>query len=321
MNGRYESFDQGRVRLRPLSQRINDLTGNFILPLQDLPDRCFDSAFDSMASAMIDARAKGNNTIFLCGGHVIRSGVQRYLIDLMQRGFVNGIAVNGSVAIHDFEIALQGETTESVAKYIQEGQFGLWEETGRINSILKEGATDGLGFGESLGRELAQGVYPHKDVSLFAAAWNCGVPVTVHIGVGYDIIHAHPSFDGAVSGAASHRDFLIFAKLLEKLACVCTFGSAVMAPEVFLKALSMVRNVAFQDGRQLPGFRSMVCDLLEIPQNCMHEAPKSDPRYYFRPWKTLLTRTVAGGGQSHYVQGKHADTIPALWQAVQNRMK
>lgn len=321
MNGRYETFDQSRVRLRSLSQRINDLSGNFILPLQSLPERPVDSALASIASAMIDARQNGNNTVFLCGGHVVRSGVQHYLIDLMQRGFVSAIAVNGSVAIHDFEIALQGATTESVAKYIQEGQFGLWEETGRINSILKEGATDGLGFGESLGRELALGKYPHKDVSLFAAAWNCGVPVTVHIGIGYDIIHAHPSFDGAVSGAASHRDFLIFAKQLEKLACACTFGSAVMAPEVFLKALSMVRNVALQEGRQLPGFSSLVCDLIEIPQNCMQEAPKSDPRYYFRPWKTLLTRTVADGGQSYYVQGKHAETIPALWQAIHNRMK
>lgn len=317
MNGRYAAFCAERVRLRPLLDRINDLEGNFILPLraQSETQQPY-AALNHVASSMHCARTNGRNTLFMCGGHVVRSGVQRYLIDLMQRGYIQGIAVNGSVAIHDFEIALQGATTESVAKYIQEGQFGLWEETGHINAVLREGVADGLGFGEALGRELAEGEYPHKNVSLFAAAWRCAVPVTVHVGIGYDIIHAHPTFDGSITGAASHRDFLIFAKLLEKLSCICTFGSAVMAPEIFLKALSMVRNVAAQDGKELSSFSSLVCDLLDIPQDCAREASKADPRYYFRPWKTLLTRTVAGGGQSYYVQGKHADTIPALWQAI-----
>lgn len=316
MTGRYRTFDVARVRLRPLAHRINDLAGDFILPL-DTPAPLFSApALRHMGAAMLQARATGKNTVFLCGGHVVRSGVQRYLIDLMRRGLIQGIAVNGSVAIHDFEIALQGATTESVARYIREGQFGLWEETGHINHIVREGVQDGLGFGESLGRELAEGPYPHKDVSLFAAAWRLGVPVTVHVGIGYDIIHAHPSFDGAATGAATHRDFLIFAALLENSACVCSFGSAVMAPEVFLKALAMVRNVALQERSDFSRFTTLVCDLQDIPDNCMSEAPKSDPRYYFRPWKTLLSRTVADGGQSYYVQGRHSETIPVLYHAI-----
>lgn len=316
MSGRYEAFCVENVHLCALKERVNDLCGNFILPLAAPTCTQHSEIMTHMAATMHAARATGHNTIFICGGHVVRSGVQRYLIDLMRRGFIQGLAVNGSVAIHDFEIALQGATTESVAKYIQEGQFGLWEETGHINAILREGVAEGLGFGETLGKEIANGDYPHKDVSLFATAWQCAVPVTVHVGIGYDIIHAHPSFDGAVTGAASHRDFLIFAQLLKKLACVCTFGSAVMAPEVFLKALSMVRNVAAQQEQELTPFTSLVCDLLDLPHDCSHEASKTDPRYYFRPWKTLLSRTVAGGGKSFYVQGKHADTIPALWQAI-----
>ena len=136
------------------------------------------------------------------------------------------------------------------------------------------------------------------------------------MGIGYDIIHAHPNCDGAAVGAASYRDFLIFAALLQKLGCVCSFGSAVMAPEVFLKALSMVRNVARGEGREPEPFTSLVCDILTLPEDTAKEAAKDDPRYYFRPWKTLLTRTVAGSGQSFYVRGRHHETVPALWSAL-----
>lgn len=315
MNGRYPAFDTGRLRLKPLAARVNDLSGDFVLPMI-LPEAAPHPSLVHAAEALLDARRHGGTNIFMLGGHVVRSGVQRYLVDLLERGLIHGIAVNGSVAIHDFEIALQGATTESVARYIQEGQFGLWSETGRINDIVRLGSAEGLGFGEALGRAIAEGEYPCKHLSLFAAAWRCHVPVTVHVGVGYDIIHAHPNYDGAATGAASYKDFLIFAALLEKLRCVCTFGSAVMAPEVFLKALAMVRNAARTEGRPLAPFTSLVCDLLDLPETTLREPEKSDPRYFFRPWKTLLSRTVAGGGNSYYVRGAHATTIPSLWGAL-----
>jgi hypothetical protein len=135
------------------------------------------------------------------------------------------------------------------------------------------------------------------------------------VSIGCDIIHEHPNFDGAATGVATYKDFLIFTQMVSGLegGVICTFGSAVTAPEVFLKALAMARNVALQEGKSISRFTSLVCDLQDIPSNAVHEASKSDPRYYFRPWKTLLSRAVAEGGQSCYVRGRHSETIPWLW--------
>jgi hypothetical protein len=206
-----------------------------------------------------------------------------------------------------------------VARYIQEGQFGLWEETGRLNDVIALAAREDRGLGEALGREIVEGAYSHKDISVLAAAWRLGIPFTIHVGIGHDIIHEHPNCDGAALGAASYRDFLIFVKVLERLehGVVMNFGSAIMAPEVFLKALAMVRNVAVQRGRKVSDFTTLVCDLHDLPSNYRHEAAKSSPSYYFRPWKTMLVRTVADGGTSYYVKGHHADTIAQLWTASQ----
>jgi hypothetical protein len=255
----------------------------------------------------------------MAGGHVVRSGVQRHIIDLLEKGYISCIAMNGSVMIHDFEFSLIGSTTESVARYIRDGQFGLWQETGRINDIVNSAYAAGdAGMGSSVGRAIYEGDFPYKDLSILAACYRLNIPATVHIGIGYDIIHEHPNFDGAASGAASYRDFLLFAGMLEKLegGVVMSFGSAVMGPEVYLKALSMARNVAFQEGREIRHFTTLVCDLYPLPDDLAKEACKDDPAYYFRPWKTMLLRTVADGGESYYVRGRHADTIPALWTAL-----
>ncbi len=273
-----------------------------------------------MAQRIREARERGAEVILMMGAHVLRSGVQRYLIDLMERGLITAVAGNGACAIHDYELALIGATTESVARYIQEGQFGLWEETGRLNDMIARAASEGLGLGEALGQEIAEGDYPRKDISVLAAAWRLGIPFTVHVGIGYDIIHEHPNCDGAALGAASYRDFLIFAKVVERLehGVVMNFGSAIMSPEVFLKALAMVRNVAAQKGGKVSEFTTLVCDLHDLPCDYRHEAAKSSPSYYFRPWKTMLVRTVADGGTSYYVKGHHADTVAQLWTAVQD---
>ncbi|MDL2316306.1 hypothetical protein LJC59_04420 [Desulfovibrio sp. OttesenSCG-928-A18] len=317
MSARYPAFDPSGLVLRPLAERDDDLREGFVLPLRAYTGHIA-PAIAAAADAMTRARTRGANTLFLCGAHVLRAGVQRYLFDMMHKGFVQGIAVNGAMAVHDYELALRGTTTESVARYIKDGRFGMWRETGQINEIVNAGAARGEGFGEALGKELAEGAYVHKELSLFARAWELGIPVTVHVSIGYDIIHAHPNFDGGATGTASHRDFLIFAALLDKLerGVLCSFGSAVMAPEVFLKALSMVRNAALAQGRSINHFTSLVCDLLDIPEQAGAEAPKNDPRYYFRPWKTLLSRTVAGGGRSWYCRARHEESFPQLWQAL-----
>lgn len=318
-------FDRKKLKLKPLSKRENDLDVSIIKKIDILENHVLTKEAIAAAKDIIQARKKKSSVIFMLGGHVIRSGVQRYLIDLMKRGYISNIAVNGSVMIHDFELALIGATTESVAKYIKEGQFGLWEETGRINDIINDAFSrdSNIGMGEAVGREIFNGKYPYKDVSIFAAAYQLEIPITVHVGIGYDIIHEHPNCRGDATGALSYNDFLKFASVVSNLenGVVLNFGSAVMAPEVFLKALSMARNIARQKKKSIKHFTAVVCDLHSLPKNYRCEPRKNDESYYFRPWKTMLVRTVADGGKSYYLNGKHSDTIPDIWQAINREEK
>jgi hypothetical protein len=187
-----------------------------------------------------------------------------------------------------------------------------------MNDAITRGVRDKMGLGESVGRAIAEGFFPYKHASVLAAAYRLKVPVTVHIGVGYDIIHEHPNADGGVLGRASYTDFLVFAEHIRKLegGIVLNFGTAVMGPEVYLKALAMARNVAHQKGERIAKFTTAVFDLLPLGDDYHTQAPKSDPRYYYRPWKTILVRTVADGGESFYVPGDHKDTVPAVWGAA-----
>jgi hypothetical protein len=207
-----------------------------------------------------------------------------------------------------------------VARYIAEGQFGLWTETGELNHWIAGAAREGEGLGEYAGRRIAESGFPHADLSVAAAAWRHGVPFTVHCGIGYDIVHEHPNCDGAALGAASYNDFLIFASVVEGLegCLLMNFGSAIMGPEIFLKALAMARNVAHQQGRWIRRFTTAVFDMVPIQGDYRKELPKTDPGYYFRPHKTLLVRTVADGGESFYFQGDHRATFPALRRSYLN---
>jgi hypothetical protein len=316
----YPTFDRSRLRIRPLSERRHDLDLSTILPL-DAPLPPWDHpAMPLLGRRLAEARRTGSARILLMGAHVLRAGVSRYLIDLLERGFVNHLAMNGAGPIHDWEFALIGATTESVAHYVRTGEFGLWRETGQMNDVIRDGARAGLGLGEALGRAILDGPFPHKDVSVLAAAVRLGVPVTVHVGVGYDILHEHPNCDGAALGQTSYQDFLVFAESVTRLegGVVLNFGSAVMGPEVYLKALAMARNVAHQEGRQIRQFTTAVFDLIPLEGDTRQQAPKSDPRYYYRPWKTILVRTVADGGESFYVQGDHRVTVPHLHRAALN---
>lgn len=316
MENTYPEFDCSRLTLLPLSERKHNMDVTAVRELKS--HKSVHPSFRRLSETIRHARDNGASVIMMMGAHVLRSGLQKYLIDLMEKGFISCIAVNGAAAIHDFELALIGATTESVAHYIKNGQFGLWTETGKINDVVKEGCKNHMGLGEAVGREILAGDYPFKHISVFAAGARLGIPVTVHVGIGYDIIHPFPNFDGAAFGAASHRDFLRFAHVMESLenGAVMNFGSAVMAPEVYLKALSMVRNVAAREGKTITRFTTLVCDLVSLPGDFHTEAGINEPGYYFRPWKTMLVRTVADGGESHYVQGPHKETLPQLWTAL-----
>jgi hypothetical protein len=285
------------------------------VPTETIPPELF-----RVAQRIVLARQRGRALIYMLGGHVLRAGVQGYLIDLIARHYVSCLAVNGACMIHDFEFALLGATTESVARYIVDGRFGLWQETGYLNDLINEAYRQDPtgGMGETVGRAILAGDYPYKDVSVFAAAVREGVPVTVHVGIGYDIIHEHPNCNGAATGQFSYNDFLRLVSVVQNLehGVVMNFGSAVMAPEVFLKALSMARNAARQEGSRIQDFCSLVCDVRELFGDLTKEPPKTTPAYYFRPWKTMLVRVVQDGGESFYVRGSHAETIPALWTAI-----
>ncbi len=318
----YPIFDRNRLQIKPLAERVHDMTLADVLPL-DAPISAFvDLQLPQIAERIARARKQQRPVILMMGAHVIKAGLSRWVIDWMERGVVTHVAMNGAGPIHDFELALIGATTESVARYIQEGQFGLWRETARINDAITAGARDGLGYGEAVGRMIEEEKFPYREVSILAAGYRLRVPVTVHVGIGYDITHEQPNADGAAIGAGSYRDFLIFAQTVTQLqrGVMLNFGTAVMGPEVYLKALSMARNIARQEGTRINEFTTAVFDLQDLGADVHHEASKEDAAYYFRPFKTILVRTVADGGESFYVRGHHRATLPALYRQVATLM-
>jgi hypothetical protein len=318
MASKYAVFDRSRLAIKPLAERAHDLQLDRWLALDDPTPPFAHPQLGEVALRLVQAKSSGAACILMMGAHVLRAGVNRHLIDLIERGFLDHIAMNGAGLIHDYELARIGATTESVARYIRTGEFGLWRETGELNDWVAESAAQGLGLGENAGRRIDASEYPHKSLSVLAASYRHSVPVTVHVGIGYDILHQHPNCDGAAVGAASYRDFLIFARTVERLdgGVLLSFGSAIMAPEVYLKALAMARNVARHSGREIRRFATAVFDLVPIQGDFHKELPKTDPGYYFRPQKTLLVRTVADGGESFYFCGDHRATVPALRRAI-----
>jgi hypothetical protein len=314
----HPQFDRSLLTLRPLAELQHDLQLSDILLSLDQPGEFAHPSIPTIAARLHEAKARGAARILMMGAHVLRAGVQRFVIDLMDRGLISLVAMNGAGPIHDYEFAKIGASTESVARYVSSGEFGLWHETGELNTIIRDGVRDSLGLGEAVGRAMASGGFPNADASVLAAAYVRGIPTTVHIGIGYDIIHEHPTCDGAALGAASYTDFLVFAEHVRSLegGVVLCFGSAVMGPEVYLKALAMARNVAHPRGERIAQFTTAVFDLVPLGDDYHTQAPKTDPRYYFRPWKTILVRTVADGGESFYVPGDHRATVPAVWRAA-----
>ena len=318
MPSKYQVFDRSRLRLKPLEERVHDLHLDRWLALDDPTPGFAHADLGKLAARVQAAREAEAARVLIMGAHVIRSGVNRHIIDLMELGFIDHVAMNGAGAIHDYELARIGATTESVERYIRSGEFGLWRETGELNDWVTEAADLSLGLGENVGRRIQESGFSHRNLSILAAAHRLSVPATIHSGIGYDIVHEHPNCDGASYGDTSYRDFLIFAHTMERLegGVVLSFGSAIMAPEIFLKALAMVRNVAHQHGRLVNHFSTAVFDIWPIHGAYQRELEKSDPGYYFRPHKTLLVRTVADGGESFYFQGEHRATLPALRRAL-----
>jgi hypothetical protein len=276
--------------------------------LDSLPRILAGESFRAVADAVAAAREKRRAIIWGLGGHVIKCGLAPVLADLMRRGFATAFAMNGAASIHDFEIALAGHTSEDVEAVLPDGRFGAAEETGRgMNHAIIEGNSEELGMGEALGRALdagQAGLSPAAPgCSLLLAAYRSSVPVTVHVAMGTDTPHMHPAADGAAIGAASHRDFRLFCSCVAALdggGVYLNVGSAVVLPEVFLKAVSAVRNL----GHPLAGFTTANFDFFQ----------------HYRPRVNVVERPHAqSGGAGYAITGHHELMIPLLAAALVER--
>lgn len=311
----YKIFDRSKLKLNPLKNREHGIFVDQISNLTDPIPTYKNHLLSIVANRIIQARKNNSPVILMMGAHVIRSGTARYLINLMERNLITHIACNGACPIHDYEFSRIGATTESVTKYIRTGEFGLWNETGALNEIAQLASKKRIGLGEAIGLEIQKSDFPYKSISIFAAAVRLNIPITVHVSLGYDIVHQHPNCNGADIGSTSYTDFLVFTESISHLegGVLLNIGTAIMGPEVYLKALSMARNVAHQEGRSITKFTTAVFDLFPVGKDLETEPKKTDPLYYYRPFKTILLRTIQDGGESYYIQGEHKKTIPNLY--------
>ncbi len=300
-------FDLNRIHTYPLETRPSKVeVSSFGRPhakggsvsefLNGFPAMLGAQNLRDLAHAIVRARSEGKAILWGLGGHVIKTGLAPILIDLMDRGLITAVALNGSGIIHDFEIALTGSTSEDVEAQLEQGAFGMAEETGQgINQAINDGVADGLGIGESLGRYLSHLRPRYAKHSLLFQAYARGIPVTVHITLGADIIHNHPSVSPSDIGEGSHRDFRLFAALVTGLnggGVYLNCGSAVTLPEVFLKCVTLVRN----SGEQLKDFTTANLDFLQ----------------HYRPVENVLKRPVKTGGRGISITGHHEIMIPLL---------
>ncbi|MEO6393869.1 MAG: hypothetical protein ABIP75_18595, partial [Pyrinomonadaceae bacterium] len=269
--------------------------------LDSLPNILAVQSMRELAAQIRRARDLGRPIIWGIGGHVIKTGVAPVIIDLMRRGFVTAITANGSVLVHDAEIALTGSTSEDVDASLGDGAFGAAQETGQLlNAAAKAGAADAIGLGEALGRSLLALDPPHADYSLLCAAYRARVPFTAHLSIGTDIPHFHPDADGAALGATTHTDFRLFGELVRRLdggGVYLNIGSAVLLPEVFLKAVTLVRNL----GHPLQDFTTANLDFIQ----------------HYRPLTNVVRRPTAdGAGRGYALTGHHEIMIPLLAASI-----
>jgi hypothetical protein len=292
---------QNKVSARDFAQPPGD-DRSFRAFLQALPDVLVARDFRAVARAVADAARRQRGVVVMLGGHVVKTGLAPVLIELMRRGIVTHVAMNGSAAIHDYEVARFGATSEDVAAGLMDGTFGMADETGReMNEAFVAGMRDSLGMGECLARALElRPVLANPELSVLLAARRHGITLTVHAAIGAEIIHQHPAADGAAIGDTSHRDFRRLAAALARLddgGVVLNLGSAVIMPEVFLKALTIARNL----GGGKPGHFTSV-DL--------------DMQRHYRPRMNVVQRPTLHSGQGYEITGHHEIMVPMLVWAV-----
>ncbi len=310
--------DLSRVRTIPVASRPNKVRAeefatppgtdrSFAAFLNALPDVLVARDFIAVADAIAEAARKKRGVVVMLGGHIVKTGLAPVLIDLMERGVITHLAMNGSGAIHDYEIARFGGTSEDVAAGLRDGTFGMAEETGReMNEAFIAGSKAGRGMGEALAVALnGEPSLAHPELSVVLNAWKLGIPVTVHAALGAEIIHQHPAASGAAIGDTSHRDFRRLAASVESLddgGVVLNLGSAVIMPEVFLKALTIARNVS---GGKPQGFVTVDLDM----------------QRHYRPHMNVVKRPTLDSGKGYEITGHHEIMVPMLAWAVVERLE
>lgn len=304
-----------------VKQRINLVTiENMARPEVD-PVPAWDSeGFDELITRIVDARKNRRPVIWSMGAHVIKNGLSRYIIELVKRGLITQISSNGAGSIHDFELAYNGGTSEDVPTAIEDGSFGMWEETGRwMNEALQKGAKLGMGYGESLGAYVEEHPdrFPYKEDCVFYQAYRHNVPATYHIALGTDIIHQHPIVDFSAIGATSGVDFHKMCYSVSRMdgGVFLNFGSGVIGPEVFLKALSISRNLGYATFK----ITTANFDLVNLG-DYRSKIGYSDPNYYYRPRKNIVNRPTSMGGKGWHFRGDHKETIPNLYKRLVEKL-
>lgn len=316
MSQTYRPIDLQGIKTYSIKTRDNkvNVKEHFARALR--PNSSFGAFFDAMprllgadslrgvVDAVVTARQKGRPVVLAMGGHVIKCGLQPILKALIDAEIVTAVAMNGSAAIHDYEVSLVGATSEDVGAVLHSGDFGFSEETGGgMNRALREGLSEGIGFGEAIGRRIVDGKHPYREYSLLAACIEKKIPVTVHVALGTDIIHQHPEADGAVTGEMTFRDFRLLASVVADLGdggVWLNVGSAVLLPEVFLKALSVVQNL----GHHVDNFTTANFDMIQ----------------HYRPLQNVVKRPTSGGGRGFTITGHHEINIPLFAMAVLERI-
>ncbi len=269
-----------------------------------MPDAFAVVDFRAVVKAIVEARKNRRPVVLGMGAHPIKLGLSPLIIELMRRGVISAIATNGACVVHDFEIAMVGHTSEDVAMELCTGTFGMAKETGRgVNNAIVRGAKKGHGIGRSIGECIYKGKFENKDKSIFATAYGLDIPATVHVAVGTDIVHMHPEADGAAIGRGSMSDFRLFAAVISDLegGVYLNLGSAVVLPEVFLKALNVARNL----GNTVENITTVNMDFVQ----------------HYRPRENVLKRPTSMRGRNYALTGHHEIMFPLLAAAVTEELK
>ncbi len=339
--GRYKAFDPGQIKTYPVSERTNKVGLDDLVEPDQLSEMTFsvpkdvEDNIDLLASEIVSAREKQRPVLLFTGAHLIKNGLGKLLADLCKRGLFTMISGNGATSIHDFELGLMGETSEYVPQALEKGQFGMAFEFNYINAALIVGNRYRLGYGESVGRmicddqfryevenilDLKKGSieFTYPEISVQAVCFENSIPMTIHAGIGTDVLDQHLYFDGEAKGGCSGRDFLIYTEEVSKLTkggVILNVGSAVTGPEVFLKAASMAGNTDHTPGRII------TADFDLRPYNPETFTDENAVGYYYRDQKSIVTRIPqAYGGVGYYIEGNQKQTFPLLYKKLLDRM-